>query len=81
MNSGDQCRKQIDDLLNLPHQNWLLGAGVSCESGMPLMYPLTEQVKQILQAERKKDFQVVRSQLPQNSHVEHVFKSYWRSNI
>lgn len=68
----NQYRKQIDDLLNLPQQSWLLGAGVSKESGIPLMVPLTDRVEQLLQGDKKKDFKQLRSELTDNSHVEHV---------
>ena len=72
MDSSNQCLKQIDDLLNLPHQIWFLGAGISCESGIPLMYPLTDRVGHVLEAEHQKDFNTIRFLLPATAHVEHV---------
>ena len=69
---ADNCKKQIDDLLSLPHQVWLLGAGTSKNSGIPLMYPLTDRVQDILESQDKSDFQAVREELPDNAHVEHV---------
>lgn len=68
----DNCKKQIDDLLSLPQQVWLLGAGISKNSGIPLMYPLTDRVQSVLESDDKSDFQAVREELPDNAHVEHV---------
>jgi SIR2-like domain len=72
MDSPNQCLKQIDDLLNLPNQIWFLGAGISCESGIPLMYPLTDRVGHILETKHEKDFNTIRSLLPATAHVEHI---------
>lgn len=69
---SDQYRKQMDELLNLPQQAWFLGAGVSQNSGIPLMLPLTERVEQILADDQQVDFRTIRSQLDSTSHVEHV---------
>jgi hypothetical protein len=68
----EQIRKQIDDLLNLPQQSWLLGAGVSRAACVPLMLPLTDRVSQMLDGNQKADFQAIRETLADNSHVEHV---------
>lgn len=67
-----QCHKQIDELLNLPQQMWLLGAGVSKESGVPLMYPLTDRVEEMLEGNEQTDFRAIRAELPKAAHVEHV---------
>lgn len=66
------CRKQIDELLSLPQQMWLLGAGISKDSGIPLMFPLTDRVADMLKGEETTDFQAIRENLPDNAHVEHV---------
>lgn len=68
----EQVRKQIDDLLNLPQQSWLLGAGVSRAASVPLMIPLTDRVHEMLDGPQKADFKAVRESLAENSHVEHV---------
>jgi hypothetical protein len=68
----DMCCKQIDDLLNLPQQSWLLGAGVSKDAGIPLMFPLTDRVEKMLTGEQQADFKSIRSELTEKSHVEHV---------
>ncbi len=74
---AEQARKQIDDLLNIPCQSWLLGAGVSNDAGVPLMLPLTDRVAAILQQDKKtpepyETFQTIRDTLHENSHVEHI---------
>ena len=68
----NQCRKQIDDLLNLPQQSWLLGAGVSKDASIPLMLPLTDRVEHMLQGDHHKDFRELRGELSEKSHVEHI---------
>ena len=67
-----ECYRQIDDLLSLPQQMWLLGAGVSKESGVPLMYPLTDRVEALLEGREQSDFKAIRSDLPDEAQVEHV---------
>lgn len=45
MNNDDiDIAEQFEKHLNSPKQTWLLGAGASFESNIPLMYPLTERV-------------------------------------
>lgn len=67
-----QCQKQIDELLSLPRQIWLLGAGISKDAGIPLMYPLTDRVGAKLEQDDKLVFQSIREELPEGAHVEHV---------
>jgi hypothetical protein len=67
-----QCQRQIDELLSLPRQIWLLGAGVSKDAGIPLMYPLTDRVGAKLEHDDKLFFQTIREELPEGAHVEHV---------
>ena len=67
-----QCHNQIDELLSLPQQMWLLGAGVSKESGIPLMHPLTDRVEAMLKGDEQTDFRAIRTELPKAAHVEHV---------
>jgi hypothetical protein len=78
----DRQARYIDGLLNLPRQVWLLGAGVSRDAGIPLMYALTERVEQLLESQEQplgadtirscRLYQKVRNALPDTSHVEHV---------
>lgn len=66
------CETQVDELLNLPTQIWLLGAGVSNNSGIPLMADLTSRIEVVLEGEDQSDFGSIRAALPPDAHVEHV---------
>jgi hypothetical protein len=58
-------------VLDLGCQHWLLGAGASFESGIPLMYPLTARIKHLLDGADLTIFQATMSDVPANAHVEH----------
>lgn len=73
----------LEDLLNLPRQVWLLGAGISRDAGVPLMSPLTDRVVELLADDTNplgvsdttrsaEIFNLIRKQLSDNSHVEHI---------
>ena len=68
--------KQIDDLLAASNQSWLFGAGISLNSGIPLMRPLTDQVFKRVAAEGEKNdkkvLEFIKGQLSEDSHIEHV---------
>jgi hypothetical protein len=72
MKSFDHALEEIQKVLELGRQQWLLGAGASLESGIPLMYPLTARVKACLVGEDLTLFDAVMTDLPDYSHVEHV---------
>lgn len=40
----DAVIEGVTSHLTSERQAWLFGAGISCRSGLPLMYPLTELV-------------------------------------
>lgn len=67
---------QLDNLLAASNQSWLFGAGISLDAGIPLMWPLTERVFAKAKDEGEAtDFNVlefVKSQLSENSHIEHI---------
>jgi hypothetical protein len=67
-----ECYKAIDEHLNKSHQIWLLGAGISRESGIPLMYPLTDRVRAALAETDRTTFQTLRGLLDPKAHVETV---------
>ena len=48
-NNTEKVQQLLDSNLNSEHQAWLLGAGISKEAGIPLMGPLTERVRSILE--------------------------------
>lgn len=63
---------QVNELLNIPNQMWLLGAGVSKESGIPLMHPLTDRIETLLEGEEFQLFQRIRAILSEESNIEDV---------
>ncbi|WOK04740.1 SIR2 family protein [Imperialibacter roseus] len=67
----EELRKQLDS----SRQNWLLGAGVSYKSNIPLMYPLTDRIKNLIVASKvDKDIEIYNSltvELQDKSHIEH----------
>ncbi len=66
---------QISELIdNSSRQNWLFGAGISCDANIPLMYPLTDKVSNDLSGRSKKLFNNIMLELKDNPkpHVEHV---------
>lgn len=73
MTTGLDRIEQLDEFLSRPNQFWLLGAGVSFESGIPLMYPLTERVLELTAASpRRALLNAVITDLPKTAHIEHV---------
>jgi len=48
----ERVASHLDDLLNIPRQVWLLGAGISCDAGIPLMYDLTKRVDALLSSQK-----------------------------
>lgn len=67
---------QLDNLLAAGNQSWLFGAGISLDAGIPLMWPLTDRVfaraKDEGEANDFKVLDLIRSQLSDNSHIEHI---------
>jgi len=63
---------QLDNLLSASHQSWLLGAGISRDAGIPLMWPLTDRVFAIAKTNDLKVLTHIREQLTSDSHIEHV---------
>jgi len=68
--------ENLKQLLNSPsRQNWIFGAGISYESKIPLMYPLTDRVEKIINdsasADEKAILVSLKSDLSEDSHVEH----------
>ncbi len=71
----EELKKQLDS----SRQNWLFGAGISYNSNIPLMYPLTERVKNIILEDstnpsHKKNneiYELLTTELIEDSHIEH----------
>ncbi|MDR5017156.1 SIR2 family protein [Yersinia rochesterensis] len=70
----DEEFEQFQELLNCPEQNWLLGAGISYNAKIPLMYPLTNRVVELLNdsPDVLKLVNILKVQLPQDVHIEHI---------
>lgn len=72
MKSFDHGLDELQKVLGLGRQQWLLGAGASVESGIPLMYPLTARVKSCLSGNDLDLFSSIMADLPDDAHVEHT---------
>lgn len=72
MKSFSDGVENLRRVLDLGRQHWLLGAGASFESGIPLMYPLTARVRHLLDGADLTIFEATMSDLPDDAHVEHT---------
>lgn len=72
MKSFSHGVEELRRVLDLGRQHWLLGAGASFESGIPLMYALTARVKHLLEGVDLTIFEATMSDLPDDAHVEHT---------
>lgn len=79
MADGSEVAKQFDEHLRSSRQVWLLGAGVSVNAGIPLMYPLTDRVVSVIKdgdGEQRdlaiKLWDYIKDELSEKCHVEHI---------
>ncbi len=80
-NSLQRAAKHLDELLTLERQIWLCGAGISVDSGIPLMFPLTDRVRGILKnptgivaedtTQTAALLKTLCDQMPPECHIEH----------
>lgn len=67
----EELRKHLDS----SRQNWLFGAGISFKSNIPLMYPLTKRIINIINNSsdptNKKILDLLKNELETDSHIEH----------
>lgn len=70
--------EQFEKHLNSPKQTWLLGAGVSFPANIPLMFPLTTRVLDLVRsgqfagdAEAVRVLDFIMEDCGDNSHIEH----------
>lgn len=72
--TAEEELEQFQELLNCPEQNWLLGAGISFNANIPLMYPLTHRAIELIsdKPEILKLVDTIKSQLPKDAHIEHI---------
>lgn len=69
----DGYLQQLDEFLSRPNQMWLLGAGVSRDAGIPLMYALTSRVMELAVGSAHKPLlDALLAELPANTHIEHI---------
>lgn len=72
----DELFLQVEEHLKCSEQSWLLGAGISFDAKLPLMYPLTNKVKKDIKVSHKKLYDDIISplfeELPEQCHIEHV---------
>lgn len=68
-------KDKLRDHLDAARQNWLFGAGISFNSNIPLMYPLTTRVQEIIKSsEVEKNIEIYSSlcnDLDDKCHIEH----------
>ena len=72
MKTIDEGIEELHKLLEANIQYWLLGAGASYESKIPLMYPLTDRIMNLVTGAHSALLNSIRAELPPNSHIEHV---------
>lgn len=67
---------QVEEHLKCNEQSWLMGAGISFDAKLPLMYPLTNKVKKDLKTDNQGIFDKIVAplftELPQECHIEHI---------
>lgn len=76
MEEFDNRLENIKQLLSSQsRQSWLFGAGISFDSKIPLMYPLTSRVERIIEEEsgskEKEILAALKADLSDDFHVEH----------
>ena len=75
MSGFDELVEELKNHLDSSRQNWLFGAGISCDGNIPLMYPLTDRVESIIkEGDNDKDKEIydsILSDLDESAHVEH----------
>jgi hypothetical protein len=68
--------RQVEEHLKSTEQNWLMGAGISYDAKLPLMYPLTHKVIQEVSKANAdlytKIIEPLKNELPNSCHIEHI---------
>lgn len=68
----DSLVEELKKQLEQPKQNWLFGAGISFNSNIPLMNPLTDRVEQLItDATDKEIYDLLKEELVADAHIEH----------
>lgn len=72
MKTIDEGIDELQKLLEANVQYWLLGAGASFDSKIPLMYPLTERVRELVAGPLEPLLGRIQAELPLSAHIEHI---------
>lgn len=73
MDTFEEIVEELNRHLTSENQNWLFGAGISCEANIPLMVQLTRRVESELPDGRLKDlYNNIAGDLDEHYHIEHV---------
>ena len=64
--------EELQKLLEVSTQLWLLGAGASFDAKIPLMYSLTNRVRSMLVAPFSTNVSEIVNELPSDCHIEHI---------
>ncbi|MFT4927984.1 MAG: hypothetical protein ACI8WB_004099 [Phenylobacterium sp.] len=76
VSNNDKWFSQLENHLRCSEQNWLLGAGISYDAKLPLMYPLTSKVTSEIENASPQAFQKIIKplidELPVEFHIEHI---------
>lgn len=71
----EQLESLRQHILDASSQSWLFGAGISYDANIPLMYPLTDRVNALIDAQGgdkdKTIIQSLKDELTDDCHVEH----------
>jgi hypothetical protein len=71
----ESITEKLREHLDSSRQNWLFGAGISYNSNIPLMIPLTSRVEKIIEESKeekdKEIYEILTTELHEKSHVEH----------
>lgn len=69
----DELIEQLDRHLASPCVTWLFGAGISYNANIPLMYPLTQRVQNLMKTSANAELlKKAWEELPSNAHIEHL---------
>lgn len=75
MSDFENLVEELRNHLDASCQNWLFGAGISFDGNIPLMYPLTERVEEMIKAadddKDKAIYDSIVAELNELAHVEH----------
>jgi hypothetical protein len=67
----DDLIEEINKHLDCTCQNWLFGAGISYESNIPLMIPMTHKIEEELYGNHLNTYLNIKEFLPSGAHIEH----------